>query len=88
MDGSLCDAIASVEARLNKVWENVVQWESMDKLKGKMEKWLGDKEAEVGKLGKRPAKLHVEAAELEISHLQVGCRGFVFSGDCRQHPYS
>ena len=74
MDANLCEAIASVEARTNKVRENMVQWESVEKMKGKMEKWLGDKETEVRKLRERPAKLHVEAAQMEISHLEVGHR--------------
>ena len=71
MDANLCEAIASVEARTNRVRENMVQWESVEKMKGKMEKWLGDKETEVRKLRERPAKLHVEAAQMEISHLEV-----------------
>ena len=50
-----------------------MQWEAVDKVKDELEAWLLARSQEVDKIGQRPAKLHVEAAQMEITHLQVGC---------------
>lgn len=69
---NLDDAIEGVEKQLMKIRDNTIQWEAVDKLKDDLEAWLTSKAAEVNQLEDRPAKLHDEAAQLEISHLEVG----------------
>lgn len=70
--GTTLDAtLERVEAFLNRLRENQVQWESVDKARNELAAWLTTKKTELAQLESRPAKLHQEAAMLELSHLEV-----------------
>ena len=69
--GQLVYATEQVETYLTQVRDNMVQWESVDKVKVELANWLMAKTREVQQLEQKPAKLHVDAAQMELSQLQV-----------------
>jgi hypothetical protein len=68
---TLGDTIERVNSMLSHLRENQVQWESVDKARNELAAWLNAKKTEVTQLESRPAKLHLEAASLELAHLEV-----------------
>jgi hypothetical protein len=66
------DVIDQLENQLSKLRENMVQLEAVEKMKTELNNWFISKSAELQQMRDKPAKLHVEAAELELSHLEVG----------------
>ena len=67
----LASTIEQLETQLTKIREDIVQWEAVEKLKVDLGNWLDAKNTELQQMKEKPAKLHVEAAELELSHLEV-----------------
>ena len=67
----LNQAMNELESYLQNMHGNTVQWQVADKAKTELENWLRVKQVEVRELMDRPAKLHHDAAVLEISHLEV-----------------
>ena len=76
----LMSTIERLDKYLGRLRENLVQWESVDKVKLELANWLMAKTGEVGQLEERPAKLHQEAAALELAHLEVGLWALVAVG--------
>ena len=68
---ALVQATERLEDALAKMRESGVQWEAAEKMKVDLLNWLITKTKEVSQMEERPAKLHIEAAELELSHLEV-----------------
>lgn len=68
---NLNQAIVSLEGHLARAQETVGTWESVERLQNDLAQWLAAKQTEVQHLSEKPAKLHVEAAQLELQHLQV-----------------
>lgn len=71
VNGNLEQAIKQLEDTLARMRESTVQWESVDKMKLDLANWLMNKTREVTQAEEKPAKLHIEAAELDIAHLKV-----------------
>lgn len=49
----------------------IQQWEMVDRNRVELRTWLHNCQEEVQDLEQQPAKLHAEAAEIEISKLKV-----------------
>lgn len=60
-----------VEQSLERIRETMLELESLEKMKLDLVNWLMAKQTEMKQLMERPAKLHHEAAVLELSHLNV-----------------
>ena len=77
------DALVQTTERLEdavaKMRESGIQWEGVEKMKIDLLNWLTAKTKEVTQMEERPAKLHVEAAELEIKHLEVSYGCYIWS---------
>ena len=71
VSSQLAGSITRLETYMGRLREALVQWESVDKAKQELCAWLGAKRAELSQIEDRPAKLHREAAKLELDHLQV-----------------
>ena len=71
VNGTMNDAIDQLENQLSRLRENMVQLEAVEKMKTELNSWFISKSAELQQMRDKPAKLHVEAAELELSHLEV-----------------
>lgn len=57
---------------MDGVRDTIGQWESVDRQRTDLRNWLHSKQEELQEMEQKPAKLHAEAAELEIANLQVG----------------
>ncbi|ESO86156.1 hypothetical protein LOTGIDRAFT_167389 [Lottia gigantea] len=64
------ETIAKVEKRLDRLRDMMRQWEGVDRTRADLKQWLRNRQEEVADLENRPAKLHSEAAELDIDRLK------------------
>ena len=75
VNNTINQATDQLEAQLSRLRESIVQMEAIEKMKAELEAWITNRTMELKQMKDKPAKLHVEAAELELSHLEVS--GFV-----------
>jgi len=61
----------ALEGHLDSLQACTQQWSTVDRLKESLISWMNENLVEVSEFEQCPAKLHVEAATLEISHIQV-----------------
>ncbi|KAK3090120.1 hypothetical protein FSP39_009339 [Pinctada imbricata] len=59
------------ERRMNDIRDIIHQWENVDRTRNDIRDWLHSKQEELQDLEQKPAKLHAEAAELDIANLQA-----------------
>ncbi|CAC5390745.1 SYNE1 [Mytilus coruscus] len=65
------EANAELEKRMDSVRDTIHQWELVDRMRGDLRNWLHSKQEEFQEMEEKPAKLHAEAAEIEIANLQA-----------------
>ena len=70
--------LIQVEAALANIRESVVQWESVERQRVEAAAWLAEKQTLVEQLKLRPAKLHTDAAQLEIAQLEVRIKAILY----------
>ena len=91
---NLAQAITATERELSRIQESVMLWDSANKMRSDLADWLAVKQTELARLKEKPAKLHVDAAELEVSQLQVHTLYCSFESSqsqvncCMNHHYS
>lgn len=68
----LTEAIGAVDRQLSVISESSAQWEAAERLRVEYVQWLEARTGEVASASLNPVKLHGDAAELELAHLQVG----------------
>lgn len=56
---------------MDTVRDTIHQWELVDRMRGDLRNWLRSKQEDFQEMEEKPAKLHAEAAEIEIANLQV-----------------
>ena len=56
---------------MNDIRDIIQQWENVDRTRNDLRDWLHSKQEDLQEMEDRPAKLHAEAAELDIANLQV-----------------
>ncbi|KAL8590280.1 hypothetical protein ACOMHN_006396 [Nucella lapillus] len=67
---TLTDCISQVEKRLERLRDTVQQWEHVDRTRAELRQWLQGRQEELQDMETSPAKLHAEAADLDIQKLQ------------------
>ncbi|XP_074648980.1 muscle-specific protein 300 kDa-like isoform X3 [Tubulanus polymorphus] len=68
---NLRDAHERVEDRVNGLNDLVKEWEDVNKMKSDFRDWLRTQQLELKDLEDCPAKLHSDAGELELAHMQA-----------------
>ena len=71
VNNTINQVIDQLEDQLCRLRESIVQMEAVEKMKSELEAWITSRTSELRQMKEKPAKLHVEAAELELSHLEV-----------------
>lgn len=71
------EEMTSVKSSLNKyktkLLQETQQWTAADQMRDQLNLWINARSNEIKQFEERPAKLHSEAAALEVSHLEVSC---------------
>ncbi|XP_076463748.1 nesprin-1-like isoform X5 [Babylonia areolata] len=67
---SLTDCIHQLEQRLERLRDTIRQWENVDRARNELHNWLQGRQEELTDIENSPAKLHAEAADLDIQKLQ------------------
>lgn len=69
----MTSAKISLNKYKTKLLQETQQWTAADQLRDRLNLWIKTQSDEIKQFEERPAKLHCEAATLEISHLEVSC---------------
>ena len=60
-----------LEKRLDKLRDTIRKWDNVDRARIDLRHWLHSRQEELQEMENAPAKLHAEAADLDIQRLQV-----------------
>ncbi|KAH9507320.1 hypothetical protein Btru_056905, partial [Bulinus truncatus] len=67
----LASCINQAEKRLDRLREMMRKWDSVDRMRQELRHWLHNKQEQLEEIEHLPAKLHSEAAELDIERLKA-----------------
>ena len=69
----LTKALLAVEEVSARLQDTIQGWETAERLSTDLTSWVRARQTELKDLSDRPAKLHTEAAQIELQQLQVSC---------------
>ncbi|GFO48199.1 nesprin-1-like [Plakobranchus ocellatus] len=71
VNAEVVSCINQAEKRLDGLRESIKKWDSVDRMRQELRHWLRAKQEELAEIEAQPAKLHSEAAELDVERLKA-----------------